>query len=114
MPPSITFGAGGIGEGEITHTWTTPATVSELLISLKELGIKQLDSAASYPPGAPWVTETLLGEAEAAAKGFIIDSKIEVGSSEKRGAGHLCEKNIDQSVAKTLKLLGAQKADPHS
>lgn len=111
MPPRIIFGAGGIGEGSISHTWTTPSTVAKLLSSLEDLGLTQLDSAASYPPGAPWVTETLLGEADAAKKGFIIDTKIEVTNGpEGRGAGHLSENHIDESVAKTLKLLGTKKA----
>jgi hypothetical protein len=53
--PSIDliFGAGGIGRGGISHTWTTPETTNELLESLKELGLLQLDSGAAHPPGTP-------------------------------------------------------------
>jgi aryl-alcohol dehydrogenase-like predicted oxidoreductase len=110
MTPRILFGAGGIGEGRISHTWTTPSTVTELLTSLDRLGLKQLDSAASYPPGAPWITETLLGGANAAEQDFIIDTKIEVTSGpEGQGTGHLSEAHINESVKKTLKLLGVQK-----
>jgi aflatoxin B1 aldehyde reductase len=113
---NLIFGAGGIGEGRITHTWTTPDQTSDLLNSLDELGMKQLDSAASYPPGSPWVTETLLGKAEAAKKGFVIDSKI-MGfpiatgrdPKAKSGAGSLTEKNIDESFQKTFDLLGIEK-----
>jgi aflatoxin B1 aldehyde reductase len=109
MPtPNILFGAGGIGEGRISHTWVTPSQVSELLVSLEELGLKQLDSGASYPPGSPWVTETLLGQSKAAEKGFVIDSKVLVTGSPP-GAGHLSQENIRSSVRKTLDLLGVEK-----
>jgi aflatoxin B1 aldehyde reductase len=74
--PKLIFGAGGIGEGRISHTWTTPEQTNELLKALEELGLRQLDSAAAYPPGSPWVTETLLGQTEAAGKEFVIDMKI--------------------------------------
>lgn len=78
-PVKLLFGAGGIGEGIISHTWTTGEQTSELLEILKELGLTQLDSAASYPPGSAWVTERLLGESGAVKKGFVVDTKILVG-----------------------------------
>jgi len=76
MAPKLIFGAGGIGEGRISHSWTTPETTSSLLHDLKKLGLTELDSAANYPPGAPWVTETLLGESKAAEKSFVISTKV--------------------------------------
>jgi aflatoxin B1 aldehyde reductase len=116
---NLIFGAGGIGEGRISHTWTTPEQTEELLKSLDELGLKQLDSAASYPPGSPWVTETLLGQAKAAGKGFMIDSKImpyslALGFREpkaKSGAESLSEANIDASFKKTFELMGIEKVN---
>jgi aflatoxin B1 aldehyde reductase len=75
-PVRLIFGAGGIGEGKISHTWTTGEQTSELLEVLKDLQFTELDSGASYPLGAPWVTERLLGESTAAEKGFTIDTKI--------------------------------------
>lgn len=113
----LIFGAGGIGEGRISHTWTTPEQTEELLKSLDELGLKQLDSAASYPPGSPWVTETLLGQAKATGKGFVIDSKIMPYSlalgfrdpKAKSGADSLSEQNMDASFKKSFDLLGVEK-----
>lgn len=75
----ILFGAGGIGEGRISRTWNTGEQTLELLDVLKELGITQLDSAASYPAGNPWATERLLGESAAVEKGFVVDTKILIG-----------------------------------
>ncbi|OCL07650.1 Aldo/keto reductase [Glonium stellatum] len=65
MPVTVVFGAGGIGTGNFASTWDTPDKVSALLSSLTELGINQLGSAALYPPGNPWDTETPLGQARA-------------------------------------------------
>jgi len=114
---NIIFGAGCIGEGRISHTWTTPEQTEALLESLDELGLKQLDSAASYPPGSPWVTETLLGKAKAIEKRFVIDSKIMPYSlalgfrdpKAKSGAESLSETNLDASFKKTFELLGVEK-----
>jgi aflatoxin B1 aldehyde reductase len=116
---NLIFGAGGIGEGRISHTWTTPEQTEELLKSLDELGLKQLDSAASYPPGSPWVTETLLGQAKAARKGFMIDSEIMPYSlalgfrhpKAKSGAESLSEANIDASFKKTFELMGIERVN---
>lgn len=121
---NLIFGAGGIGEGRISHTWTTPEQTSDLLKSLDELGLKQLDSAAAYPPGSPWVTETLLGKAEAVKKGFVIDSKIMPRVISKDGQpmgtgrdGSLKEENIDACFQKTFELIGVEKVHimyPHA
>ena len=104
----LIFGAGGIGttEKSFTYTWDTPEKVSDLLDELKRLGFNQLDSAAAYPPFNPWNTETLLGQAEAAKKGFQIDSKILGMTKDNRP---LSKENIDKSVKKTLELLGVSK-----
>ena len=98
-PPTLVFGAGGIGTtaDNFTFTWGTPELVSSLLSTLKELGLVELDSAASYPSGNPWNTETLLGQAKAAEKGFIIDTKIR---------GSLNDNMIPNSIDKSLSLLG--------
>ncbi|KAH8900283.1 Aldo/keto reductase [Thozetella sp. PMI_491] len=107
MPPHIVFGAGGIGttaKGFI-YNFDTAEKVNELLTVLQELGINELDSAASYPPTNPWNTETLLGESKAIEKGFIIDSKV-LG---RRAGGKLTDEGIGISVDKTLHLTGAKK-----
>ena len=115
----LIFGAGGIGEGRISHTWTDPEQTEELLTALKQLDLLQLDSAASYPPGSIWVTETLLGQTQAARKGFVIDSKImpfslALGHRDPKGqtgAGSLSEENIDACFKKTFELLGVEKVN---
>lgn len=106
MPAKLIFGAGGIGGTEkgFTYTWDTTEKASSLLDTLEKLGLKELDSAASYPPGNPWNTETLLGQSKAVERGFTVDSKI-LGA---RGP-MLTDGQIVASVDKTLQLLGAKK-----
>lgn len=106
-PVRFVFGAGGIGEGAITHAWTTGEQTSELLDVLKELELAELDSAASSPPGNPRVSERLLGESKAAAKEFVIDTKIERTAT----SGGLSEAAIDSSLAKSLELLGVKQVN---
>lgn len=105
--PNIVFGAGGIGgtEKSFTYTWTDASKTSTLLNTLQDLGIKELDSAASYPPSNPWNTETLLGESHAVQKGFLVDSKVAAHIPNP----HLSAEQIEQSIDKTLRLLGAGK-----
>ncbi|KAK3689232.1 NADP-dependent oxidoreductase domain-containing protein [Podospora appendiculata] len=111
MPPHLVFGAGGIGTtaNSFTFTWDTPEKVSELLNVLKKLDILELDSAAIYPPGNPWNTETLLGQSRAAEKGFIIDSKVFVKWEADKPQPSLDENGISSSAARTLELIGADK-----
>lgn len=106
MSAKLVFGAGGIGwtEKGFTYTWDTADKASSLLDTLETLGLKELDSAASYPPGNPWNTELLLGETRAVERGFIVDSKI-LGA---RGP-MLSDEQITASVNKTLQLLKADK-----
>ncbi len=120
---NLIFGAGGIGKGSISHTWTTASETNELLTSLKSLNLIQLDSAAGSPPGAPWVTETLLGQSLASSKGFLIDTKILMSpldpvekaklaaEGKGMGAGGLSEKNIAASLEKSRDLLGLKKGE---
>jgi aflatoxin B1 aldehyde reductase len=105
--PHLVFGAGGIGvtEKSFTYTWADPEPVKSLLSVLQKLNVIELDSAASYPPGNPWNTETLLGQAEAVQGGFIIDSKVLV----RRGEQSLHDEGIESSIDKTLDLLGSKK-----
>lgn len=123
--PQLIFGAGGyvisttatrnqltalfsIGgtEKSFIYTWDTPEKVSELFNVLKELGLSRLDSAASYPPGNPWNTDTLLGQTKAAERGFQIDTKILGRATD----GHpLSRGNIETSITKSLELLGVPK-----
>ena len=106
-PPSLVFGAGGIGNTpeSFTYTWTTAESVSSLLGTLSDVNVRELDGAASYPPGNPRDSERLLGEAKAADKGFIIDSKVQ-GVLD---GPMLDEARIGPSIDKTLSLLGVKK-----
>ncbi|KAK3400259.1 NADP-dependent oxidoreductase domain-containing protein [Sordaria brevicollis] len=107
MTPRLIFGAGSIGTTlkGFTYSWDTPEKVSDLLSVLKELGISELDSAAAYPPGNPWNSETLLGQSKAAEKGFIIDSKVDTD----RPFPHLDEERVKTSIDRTLSLIGTSR-----
>ncbi len=107
MPAHVVFGAGGIGttEKSFTFTWDTPEKVSDLLVTLDQLQLRELDSAASYPPSNPWNTETLLGQAKAVDKGFIVDSKVIISKSGPK----LDDATISSSIDRTLELLGTDK-----
>ena len=109
MPPTLVFGAGGIGKGKISHTWVDASQTSSLLDTLSSLGLTELDSAAAYPPGAPWVTEGLLGETKAAERGFVIDTKIIPRAANGQRDGSLKEEAIDECFEKSLKLLGVEQ-----
>lgn len=106
MTPTVIFGAGGIGAGTISQTWSTAESVSDLLDTLQTLGIKQLDSAASYPPGAPWVADTLLGQAKAVERGFLVDTKI---AAHEGLENSLAESSINSSLEKSLELLNVER-----
>lgn len=106
MPAKLVFGAGGIGwtEKGFTYTWDTPEKVSSLLDTLEHLVLKELDSAASYPPGNRWNTELLLGQSKAVERGFVVDSKV-VGAK----GPMLTDERISASLDKTLQLIDAKK-----
>lgn len=112
MPPHLLFGAGGIGTTatSFTFTWDTPEKVAALLAELRRLGIRELDSAAGYPPSNPWNTETLLGQSGAitpssSEDGFIIDTKVIV----RRGEAWLTEAVVGESIDRSLALLGTPR-----
>lgn len=107
LPVRLVFGAGGVGEGPITHTWTTGEQTSGLLDVLKELELMELDSAASSPTGSPRVSERLLGASRAAGKEFVIDTKIERTAI----SGGLSEVAIDSSLKKSLELLDVKQVN---
>lgn len=102
MASNLVFGGSIIGKP--AH-WDTPEKVAKLLSSLQTLGISELDSAASYPPGNPWKAETLLGQSQAAKKGFVIHSKVLF----RRHGFSLANDNMAASIACTLRLLDIGK-----
>ena len=104
--PTILFGAGGIGTTatSFTYTWETPEAANSLLQTLSSLHIQELDSAASYPPGNPWNTETLLGQAGVSDMDFAIDTKVAIHEG-----FALNDATIPASIDKSLVLMGVKK-----
>ncbi|CAK7205256.1 hypothetical protein SEUCBS139899_008023 [Sporothrix eucalyptigena] len=101
--PHLVFGAGSIGtttEG-FTYTWDTPEKVAALLAELHALGITTLDSAAGYPPGNAWNTETLLGASGVLGKDnkFVVDTKVLVTPGEAWLAPALIQASLDKSLS---------------
>ena len=99
--PSLIFGGASIG-----WTYTSLSSVNDLLSSLLALGINQIDSAARYPPMSPGRSEQLLGEAQAAAKGFVIDTKVMCSGDSK---GSLAREAVEKSVVESLARLRVEK-----
>lgn len=95
--PAFIFGGASIGSA-----YTTPEAVTELLSTLKSLGVRRIDTAARYPPTSPGTSERLLGEAGAAREGFVIDTKV-LGSGD--GSGNLTPAAIDKSVHESYQRL---------
>lgn len=93
-PPSIIIGTGIWGHN------VDKAQVTNQINPFKRIGIKQIDTAALYPPTNPGQAERLLGEAGYEKQGFLIDSKILYFN---QGNGTLTadaiEKSIDESLA---------------
>ncbi|CAK7212246.1 hypothetical protein SCUCBS95973_001399 [Sporothrix curviconia] len=103
--PHLVFGAGSIGSTieSFTYTWDTPEKVAALLAELHGLGICTLDSAAAYPPGNAWNTETLLGESGSLGSGdeFVVDTKVLV----QHGQAWLTSADVSAGLDKSLALL---------
>lgn len=78
-------------------------SVTNLLHTLKQLGINHLDTAARYPPFNPGKSEQLIGAANVPGDAFVIDTKVytEVGD----GSGDLTNTAIPKSVDGSLERL---------
>lgn len=98
-PPSTIFGAALLG-----MSFNESTTVAQALETLKDCGITHIDTAARYPPMMKGESERLLGEAQAAKKGFKIDSKILMGP----GHGELEASAVVKSLAESFQRLGVQ------
>lgn len=79
----LIFGCGGLGEEFIGEE-----AVAELLQTLKEAGIVQLDTAALYPPTHVGASQRLLGQVGAAQMGFSIDTKVLISMKNFKGTLH--------------------------
>jgi aflatoxin B1 aldehyde reductase len=109
MAPSIIFGAASIG-----CKFPNPESVSSLLTTLTTSGITQIDTAARYganygsgpPIGQIGDSEILLGAANAATHGFIIDSKtLFLGNGEKETT----REKVEESTLRSLDRLKVGK-----
>ncbi|RDW65583.1 hypothetical protein BP5796_10275 [Coleophoma crateriformis] len=99
--PTPIFGCASVG-----FNFITKESVEELLSTVKNNGIKRIDTAGRYPPTSPGASECLLGEAGATDLGFQIDTKVLVLAT---AAGSLSAENIAQSVQRSFDRLRIQQ-----
>ncbi|KUI67991.1 Aflatoxin B1 aldehyde reductase member 2 [Cytospora mali] len=101
MAPQLVFGTGVVGMDGME--FQDGDSVTKLLLTLKDLGINRLDTAARYPPFNPGKSESLLGAAHTLTETFVIDTKVytEVGD----GSGDLSNAAIQKSVDGSLERL---------
>lgn len=104
MAPQIIFGTATFGM-DLTD-FQGPETVKTLLATLKTLGITRLDTAARYPPLNPGRSEQLVGEGEAIAAGFLVDTKVYT-DTKANGSGDLTQDAIERSVSASLDRIQA-------
>ncbi|KAK8081100.1 hypothetical protein PG997_008918 [Apiospora hydei] len=103
--PQIIFGTASFKFPKTA--WQDAEAVSELLRTLRDLGVTRLDSAACYPPGDPGRAEELLGETKDAAGSntFLIDTKIKPDVLQSGGRGKLTRQAIEASTTASLQRL---------
>lgn len=101
--PSLIFGAGFLGV-----SFPSSHETASLLHFLQRHRINHIDTARRYPAIKPGRSEQLLGEAHAAALGFVIDTKIKV-TSEQGPKGSLTAVKIRESIVESFEALGVQQ-----
>ena len=107
--PQLIFGGAAIGE----NAFNTVDAVKALLTTLTAARISRVDTASAYPPATPGRSEQLLGDTEAVALGFTVDTKIRpIG--EGPGKGSLKPSAIDASLTESLHQLGVDQVRFHS
>lgn len=117
MAPQLVFGTGVLGMDGTE--FQDSESVTDLLHTLRQLGINRLDTAARYPPFNPGKSEQLIGAADVAADAFVVDTKVytEVGD----GSGDLTltamQKSVDGSLERLhrpqgVNVLLAHRPDP--
>lgn len=104
--PRLLFGGAAIGDA-----FKTADNVSELLKTLRSLGINTIDTAGRYPPLNQGASETLLGQVGALEQGFTVDTKIyhDAGT----GAGLLKPAAVEKSLATSCERLGVKPGGEH-
>ncbi|KAF2792370.1 Aldo/keto reductase [Melanomma pulvis-pyrius CBS 109.77] len=99
-PPKIYIGSGTWGDRISKHG------IEELAAALKELGVREIDTAPIYPLPNPGGAEKLIGDLQYAKKGFLIDSKILYFGN---GDGTLSATAIQESLDQSLTNLKIEK-----
>ncbi|KAF2734807.1 aldehyde reductase [Polyplosphaeria fusca] len=99
-PPRIFIGAGGWGSPNFGRD-----VVEEFAAVLKELGIREIDTAARYGLGA---SEKVIGETQLHEKNFVIDSKVLMFGD---GSGTMTTDAVEKSATQTLESLGMEKVN---
>lgn len=99
--PNAIFGAGFLG-----IDFATPSELEVLLEFLKANNMHLVDTARRYPAILPGLSETLLGKARAANRGFLIDTKINVPPTGAEGS--LTAVAIHTSVDESLAALNVE------
>lgn len=96
--PRLVFGTSTVGQ----H-YTTPDSVKSLLDAVQASGIGSIDTAALYPFVNIGQSEILLGQADVIDRGFQVDTKILVTSSDTDGTLH--PDKIRQSIQRSIEVL---------
>ncbi|OTA61423.1 putative oxidoreductase [Hypoxylon sp. EC38] len=118
MPPQLIFGTAGFGMDQTE--FQDLESVKSLLSTLRELGIRRLDSGARYPPLNPGRSEALIGEAREVSRDFLVDTKVYT-DTRTDGSGDLARDAVRKSVEGSLErlkrpegvnVLHAHRADP--
>jgi aflatoxin B1 aldehyde reductase len=106
MAPTLIFGGATIGQN-----FPSASSVQALLDLLKHHQISHIDTAARYPPGKFGLSETLLGEVQAAEQGFSISTKIFTNPAAGNGEGELSLEAIESSLTGSLGRLKVKQVD---
>lgn len=102
MSPQLIFGTAGFGMDQTE--FQSAESVKSLLSTLKDLGIRRLDSRARYPPLNPGRSEALIGEARELSRDFAVDTKVYT-DTRTDGSGDLARDAVRKSVEGSLERL---------
>lgn len=104
--PHVIFGCALIG----LQSFNDAKSLEEVITTLEAGGICQLDTAARYPPPKQGESERLIGQTNAGAKGFLIDTKVLMGFGD--GDGELESQAIGDSIQGSLERLKIKQVVP--
>lgn len=99
--PELLFGGSNLGRGK----FSTIPEVENLFSVLQTKKINRFDTAALYPLGSIFASETLLGEAKTLHGNLVLDTKILV-APDFTGNGFLQPEKLDDSINGSVARLG--------